>query len=191
MSSQKLLTIIMAVVGVISALFLFMIINTGDEAIKAGEASGTVNTFMYIAYAVLLLVLGIVVIFSFTNKLIQKTVGIIILLLPLALFFIDNNLIKKIFLSCLFLAWLIDLILDWPKSKKTLMTVGAFLAIVVISYAISSGTDLDLQPFIEKGENYTEATSKQVGAGLYAFYFLAILAIGSMLYGGVKKLFNK
>jgi magnesium-transporting ATPase (P-type) len=138
----------MAVVGVISALFLFMIINTGDEAIKAGEASGTVNTFMYIAYIILFVIVAIVLLFV----------------------------LKGLFSG---------------NIKKTLMTVGAFLAIVVISYAISSGTDLDLQPFIEKGENYTEATSKQVGAGLYAFYFLAILAIGSMLYGGVKKLFNK
>lgn len=75
--------------------------------------------------------------------------------------------------------------------KKTLMTVGAFLAVVIISYIISSGTDLDLQPFIDKGVNLTEATSKLVGAGLYAFYILAIIAIGSMLYGGSKKLTNK
>lgn len=75
--------------------------------------------------------------------------------------------------------------------KKTLTTVGAFLAIVVIAYVISSGTDLDLQPFNDKGLGITEAISKNVGAGLYAFYILAVLAIGSMLYGGVKKIFNK
>ena len=75
--------------------------------------------------------------------------------------------------------------------KKTLMTVGAFLAIVIISYVISSGTDLNLKPFTDKGADVTESTSKMVGAGLYAFYFLAILAIGSMLYGGAKKIFNK
>ena len=75
--------------------------------------------------------------------------------------------------------------------KKTLMTVGAFLAIVAVSYMISSGSDLDLKPFTDKGLNITEATSKQVGTGLYAFYFLAVIAIISMLYGGVKKIFNK
>ncbi|GAA4800463.1 hypothetical protein [Litoribaculum gwangyangense] len=75
--------------------------------------------------------------------------------------------------------------------KKTLMTVGAFLAVVIISYVISSGTDLDLKPFNDKGLGITESISKNVGAGLYAFYLLAILAIGSMLYGGAKKLFNK
>lgn len=75
--------------------------------------------------------------------------------------------------------------------KKTLMTVGAFLAVIFITYAMSSGTDLDLKPFNDKGLGITEGISKNVGAGLYAFYVLAVIAIGSMLYGGVKKIFNK
>ncbi|GAA4894955.1 hypothetical protein GCM10023311_19580 [Flaviramulus aquimarinus] len=75
--------------------------------------------------------------------------------------------------------------------KKTLITVGAFVAVLFLSYAISSGTDLDLKPFTDKGLDVDEGTSKVVGAGLYAFYALAILAIGSMLLGGVKKIFNK
>ena len=75
--------------------------------------------------------------------------------------------------------------------KKTLMSVGAFLAVLFISYGLSSGTDLDLQPFNDKGLGITEGVSKNVGAGLYAFYVLAVIAIGSMLYGGVKKIFNK
>lgn len=75
--------------------------------------------------------------------------------------------------------------------KKTIMTVGAFALIIVVSYGISSGTDLNLKPFTDKGLDITETTSKNVGAGLYAFYILAALAIGSMLYGGAKKIFNK
>lgn len=75
--------------------------------------------------------------------------------------------------------------------KKTLMTVGAFAVVIIISYVISSGSDLNLQPFNDKGLGITEAISKNVGAGLNAFYILAVLAIGSMLLGGVKKLFNK
>ena len=75
--------------------------------------------------------------------------------------------------------------------KKTLMSVGAFLAILFISYGLSSGTDLDLQPFNDKGLGITEGVSKNVGAGLYAFYVLAVIAIGSMLFGGVKKILNK
>jgi len=75
--------------------------------------------------------------------------------------------------------------------KKTLITVGAFLVVILITYSISSGTDLDLQPFNDKGLGITEADSKNVGAGLYAFYVLAVIAIGSMLLGGVKKLLNR
>lgn len=75
--------------------------------------------------------------------------------------------------------------------KKTLMTVGAFVAVIAISYVLSSGSDLDLKPFNDKGLGITEAVSKNVGAGLNAFYVLAVLAIGSMLFGGLKKLFNK
>lgn len=72
--------------------------------------------------------------------------------------------------------------------KKTLLSLGIFLGIVIVSYLMSSGTDLNLQPFIDKGQQITEATSKKVGAGLYTFYALAILAIASMLFSGLKKI---
>jgi hypothetical protein len=64
---KKILTILLAIVGVLSIVFLAMIISTGDEAIKAGESSGTVNTFMYVAYLVLFLTLAFVVVFSLKN----------------------------------------------------------------------------------------------------------------------------
>ncbi|TXG37439.1 hypothetical protein [Seonamhaeicola maritimus] len=148
MNVQKLLTYILGGVGVLSAIFLFMIISAGDDAIKAGEAGGSVNTFMYIAYVVLFLIVAIVLLFV----------------------------LKGLFSGDI---------------KKTLISVGAFLAIVFISYAMSSGTDLNLQPFIDKGADVTEATSKKVGAGLYTFYVLGFLAIASMAFSGVKKIFNK
>ena len=64
---KKILTIVLGVVGVLSIVFLAMIISTGDEAIKLGESSGTVNIFMYVAYLVLFLTLAFVVIFSLKN----------------------------------------------------------------------------------------------------------------------------
>ncbi|GGG34419.1 hypothetical protein [Bizionia arctica] len=75
--------------------------------------------------------------------------------------------------------------------KKTLMSVGAFLAVLVISYVMASGTDLNLTQFTDKGVDVTEATSKYVGAGLNAFYALAIIAIGSMAFSGIKNITNK
>lgn len=72
--------------------------------------------------------------------------------------------------------------------KRTLMSVGAFLAIILISYILSSGTDLDLTQFNKKGLGITEAISKNVGTGLIAFYILAFLAIASMIFSGFKKI---
>jgi len=72
--------------------------------------------------------------------------------------------------------------------KKTVLSLGAFLAIIIISYLLASGTNLDLQPFIDKGLNVTESTSKNVGAGLYTFYALAIIAVAVMALSGFKKL---
>ncbi|MGC1204575.1 MAG: hypothetical protein WA839_06785 [Flavobacteriaceae bacterium] len=64
---KKILTIVLGIVGVLSIVFLAMIISTGDEAIKLGEASGTVNMFMYVAYLVLFLTLIFVIVFSLIN----------------------------------------------------------------------------------------------------------------------------
>lgn len=72
--------------------------------------------------------------------------------------------------------------------KKTLLSLGLFFGIIIVSYLMSSGTDLDLQPFIDKGQDITETTSRNVGAGLYAFYALAVFAIGTMAFSGVKKM---
>ncbi|PSG90579.1 hypothetical protein [Aurantibacter aestuarii] len=67
MNSQKIITLVAAIVGVISIVFLGSIIGAGDEAVKAGEASTSVNTFMYIAYAVLAITLVLVVLFTLKN----------------------------------------------------------------------------------------------------------------------------
>ena len=75
--------------------------------------------------------------------------------------------------------------------KKTLTTVGLFLGIILISYFISSGTDLNLDKLNEKGLGVTESVSKNVGAGLYAFYFLMIIAVASIFLASAKKLFKK
>jgi NADH:ubiquinone oxidoreductase subunit 6 (subunit J) len=72
--------------------------------------------------------------------------------------------------------------------KKTLLSLGIFFGIAIVSYLMSSGTDLDLQPFINKGQDITEATSRNVGAGLYTFYALAVFAIGTMAFSGLKKM---
>ena len=67
--------------------------------------------------------------------------------------------------------------------KNTLISVGAFLLIVVIAYVLADGNPMPMQ----EGEMLSESGSKWVGTGLYAFYILAILAVGSMVFSGIKK----
>ena len=75
--------------------------------------------------------------------------------------------------------------------KKTLTTIGLCLAVILVSYLMSSGTDLNLDKLNEKGLGITEAISKNVGAGLYAFYFLIVTAIVATFLSSAKKLLNK
>ncbi|WP_055443844.1 hypothetical protein [Lacinutrix himadriensis] len=143
MNSQKIITIIAGVIGVIAMFFLIRIIGVGDEAIKAGESSGIVNTFMYIAYAILALILVLVVLFT----------------------------LKNIFSNAATL-------------KSTLMAVGAFLVVALICYFLATGVETEMK----EGEMLSAGDSKLIGAGLYMFYALAIIAIGSMLFSGIKKM---
>ncbi len=91
---KKILTIVLAVVGILSIVFLAMIISAGDEAVKMGEAGGSVNSIMYIAYLILFLTLAFVVIFSLKNILTNsdtlkstlRGVGIFVLLAVICYF---------------------------------------------------------------------------------------------------------
>ena len=67
MDFQKLLKIIAAVIGVISIIFLVTIISTGDDAIKAGESSKSVGSYMYVAYFILGVAIVSVVYFTVSN----------------------------------------------------------------------------------------------------------------------------
>ncbi|NND88593.1 MAG: hypothetical protein HKM28_05035 [Flavobacteriaceae bacterium] len=68
--------------------------------------------------------------------------------------------------------------------KKTLFTVGAFALIIVIAYALADGVETPLKD----GGMLSASGSRWVGAGLYAFYIMAVLAIGAMVFSGFKKL---
>ena len=67
--------------------------------------------------------------------------------------------------------------------KKTLMSLGAFVLIVIIGYVMAEGVETEMRD----GEMLSASGSKWVGTGLNTFYILAILAIGSMIYSGIKK----
>ncbi|MBL7473889.1 hypothetical protein [Robertkochia sediminum] len=84
-----------------------------------------------------------------------------------------------------------QLITHPEKLKRALISLAVFAVVILASYfVLSSGTDINLERLAAKGISVDEGTSRTVGAGLWAFYLLALIAIVSMLYGGVKKLLN-
>jgi hypothetical protein len=71
--------------------------------------------------------------------------------------------------------------------KKTLMSIGAFLLVVIVAYFLSEGVETEMRD----GEMLSASGSKWVGTGLNTFYILAVVAIGSMIYSGIKKATTK
>lgn len=68
--------------------------------------------------------------------------------------------------------------------KKTLLSTGLFVLIILISYFLSEGAEV-----YKNGElMVSQSGSKWVGTGLRTFYFLVLIAIGLMIFSGVKKL---
>ena len=81
---------------------------------------------------------------------------------------------------------LLNLFTDTGSLKGTLIGVGAFLGVLVISYILSSGSDA--ANYMYNGAPATEGESHLVGAGLVAFYILIVGAALAMMLSGVKKL---
>lgn len=109
-----------------------------------------------------------------TGEGIDSLIYIAYITLAIVLFFVVIFVLKGVFAGNL---------------KKTLLTIGAFLAIVIVSYLISSGSVEGL-PLIE-GKPISESGSKWVSTGLNTFYILAIAAVGAMVLSGVKKLTSR
>ena len=70
--------------------------------------------------------------------------------------------------------------------KSALIGAGAFLAILIVSYMVSSGADAG--NYIYDGASVTENESRLVSAGLVSFYILIIVAAGTLVWAGLKNL---
>ncbi|UGS21306.1 hypothetical protein [Flavobacterium cyclinae] len=69
--------------------------------------------------------------------------------------------------------------------KKTLISVGLFLGVVIVSFILADGSE------IKSSSNEviaSESTSKWVSTGLNTFYLLAVAAIGTMVWTGFNKI---
>ncbi len=71
--------------------------------------------------------------------------------------------------------------------KKTVITVGAFLVVIIISYVMADGVEI----LMKDGKILSESGSRWISTGINAFVLLGLIAIGSMAFGGVKKIISK
>ena len=105
--------------------------------------------------------------------------------------FIITYLLLGIAIAASVLFGLMNLLTSKGALKKTLIGVGGLLVVVIISYALANGTDVNLEEMAKKGVPTTESTVKTIGMGLNVFFILTIVAIGAMLWSGVKKMISK
>ena len=82
---------------------------------------------------------------------------------------------------------LINLASSPQKLKKALLFIVCFIVVIGLAFVISSGVETPLKD----GEILSASGSRWVEAGIRTFYILAVLAIGSMMFFGGKKLINK
>ena len=148
---KKIITIILAVVGVISIVLLGRVISTGDTAIQSAAKAGEMgmvdslfNPLAIVAYIVLGVIVLLVIIFMLKGMLSNPA-----------------------------------------NLKRTLMSVGAFALLLALCYFVfANGVETQMPDDKVLSAN----GSKWVGAGLWMFYALAIIAGGAMLLTGIKKM---
>lgn len=68
--------------------------------------------------------------------------------------------------------------------KNTLISIGAFALIIIIAYVVTDGHEVVLKD----GGTLSANGDHWVGAGLVTFYILAAIAVGAMVFSGIKKL---
>lgn len=131
----------------------------------------------------------------------HKILRIVVLILALAgivalamVLINGNGLDAQLYIAYITLALIVFIVLVYVLKetfsgnlKKTLMSIGAFLLVVIIAYVLSNGVETEMRD----GEMLSASGSKWVGTGLHTFYILAVVAIGSMIYSGIKKATSK
>ena len=73
---------------------------------------------------------------------------------------------------------------DGEKLKKALISIGAFVGVVLVAFLFSTGTETPLKD----GDILSAAGSRWIETGLRTFYFLVFIAVGAMLYTGIVRL---
>jgi peptidoglycan/LPS O-acetylase OafA/YrhL len=126
-------------------------------------------------------------------KILTLIIGVVALVMGIWLFASDNQSLVQPLMMLAYAVVAIVLVLVAAfvvkdlfsgNVKNTLISVGAFVLIVAIAYFISDGTATEMK----NGEMLTANESQWIGAGLRTFYILAAIAVGAMIFSGIKKL---
>ena len=72
------------------------------------------------------------------------------------------------------------------KSKTTLIGIGGFVGLFIVSYLFSSSTDVSLELFERTGSD--PSISKIVGSGLIFTYFMFFAVVISLIYAAISKM---
>ena len=80
-----------------------------------------------------------------------------------------------------------NLISDKANLKKSILSLVAFLAVILIAFLFSSGEETPMKD----GEVLSAIGARWVETGIRTFYFLTLIAICSMAFGSVRKLIKK
>lgn len=89
---------------------------------------------------------------------------------------------------------LMGLFISKKAAKRSLVSIGVIAVIVLLGYLFASGEVLQFPGhekfFYEEDSMDPNAFSRIVGTGLYTMYIFGIVAILSMIYSEVSKLFK-
>ena len=82
---------------------------------------------------------------------------------------------------------IINLFSNPANLKKTLFVVVGFLVVCGIAYVLADGTDVSVPEMADRGIETSETIIKRIGMGINMFFILTVIAVGAMLWGGVRK----
>ena len=78
----------------------------------------------------------------------------------------------------------LNILFNKPENlKKVGISIGVFLFIVIISYLLSEGIETPMKD----GKILPAFSSRIVETGIRTFYFLVVIALGLMIFSGLKK----
>jgi|TARA_B110000914_G_scaffold225575_1_gene246717 steroid 5-alpha reductase family enzyme len=111
--------------------------------------------------------------------------------------FIENNLDIFYWLTIVMLAVasviiiafsILQMINNKTAAKKTLLTTGGLVVILLLSYYVFASDEI-LSSY--KKYNINSTTSNWVGMGIWSFYLLSIIAVGSIIVSEISHKISK